>query len=1055
VDTAPPLVACRPNGHKVQYAKFGARFSLRSAFDGLATYSWTLSSNTGEQMMGKRTRFLIVITSLSVIVGAANPLWAEPAADQVQVLSPDGNVQLKFLLDQGRLDYTITFKNKAVIERSRVQFSVDGADLSQGLELGSVERYQVKETYPWRGVHCQAVNNCNGVRISLKHSKSNTSYTLDARSFNDAAAFRYIIPGGESVRVPDEATTFVIPAGSTVWYHDLEGHYEGVHEKNDVADIRAGQWVAPPMTFKLPGGAGYSSITEAALVNYSGMALQCDGNRGFNLVLGHKHHVSYPYRLRYKDEIERVSRPAAISGTITSPWRVVMIGADLNTLVNCDVVHNLCPPPDPNLFPEGINTDWVRPGRAVWRYLDGGGSSLEDMKEFSRLAGQLGFEYHVIEGFWSRWSDEQIKELVDYSRRQGVGLWFWRHSRELRTPEAREAFFKRLHDLGVVGAKIDFFDHEHKDVIDHYTALLKEAAKYHVLVNFHGANKPTGEARTWPNEMVREAVRGMEASKLADRATHDVTLPFTRYLAGHGDYTPVHFGARRANTTWTHQIATAAVFTSPLLTYAAQPANILKNPGVEMIKSIPAVWDETIVLPVSQIGEIAAFARRSGDTWFLAILNGIVTRTVQVPLSFLGQGQYRAMLVRDDKDNDAALRIENETLNQKDTLSVDLRAGGGFIARFWPGFHSPEPTAENPRLRGDRLAPAEAGAAEEKSKLKIPASSAHSAVKTLADYAGVGRHRADWMRDPASREAKQARWGVMTHYLADWRAKVDNEKMSAENWNDMVDHFDVEGLAKQIESVGAGYYLITIGQNSGYYLAPNATYDKLVGTQPSKCSRRDLVADLYEPLHKHGIKLMVYLPAGAPAGDQAARDALQWQNGPNPNKEFQFKWEQVIREWSTRWGDKVVGWWFDGCYWPNTMYRSKEAPNFESFAAAARAGNTESIVAFNPGVVPRIISVTPYEDYTAGEINDPNRVEIRRAVDGKIDGAQVHILSFLGQRWGMGSPRFTTEQVVEWSRKITEAGGAVTWDVPIQRSGLISQPFMDQLTAIGKALGRR
>jgi len=514
--------------------------------------------------MCKRTSPFIVISALSIIVCAANPLQTEPAANQVQVLSPatarrfaetspDGNVQLKFLLDQGRLNYTITFKNKAVIEPSRVQFSLDGADLSQGLELGRVERYQVKETYAWRGVHCQAVNNCNDVKVSLKHSQSNPPVldcTFEARTFNDGVAFRYVIAGDGIPRVPDEATTFVIPASSTVWYHGLEGHYEGVHDKNDVSDIRAGQWVAPPMTFKLPGGSGYASITEAALVNYSGMALQCDGNRGFNLVLGHKHHVSYPYRLRYKDEIERVSKPAAISRTITSPWRVVMIGADLNTLVNCDVVHNLCPPPDPNLFPQGINTEWLKPGRTVWRYLDGGGNSLENMKEFSRLAGQLGFEYHVVEGFWSRWSDQQIKELVDYSRQQGVGLWFWRHSRELRTPQAREAFFKRLHDLGVVGAKIDFFDHEHKDVIDQYTALLKEAAKYHVLVNFHGANKPTGEPRTWPNELVREAVRGMEASKLADRATHNVTLPFTRYLAGHGDYTPVHFGSRRANTTW-------------------------------------------------------------------------------------------------------------------------------------------------------------------------------------------------------------------------------------------------------------------------------------------------------------------------------------------------------------------------------------------------------------------------------------------------------------------------------------------------------------------------
>ena len=182
--------------------------------------------------------------------------------------------------------------------------------------------------------------------------------------------------------------------------------------------------------------------------------------------------------------------------------------------------------------------------------------------------------------------------------------------------------------------------------------------------------------------------------------------------------------------------------------------------------------------------------------------------------------------------------------------------------------------------------------------------------------------------------------------------------------------------------------------------------------------------------------------------------ALQWQNGPHRNREFQLKWEQVIREWSTRWGPKVAGWWFDGCYWPNTMYRTEEPPNFASFAAAARAGNPDSIVAFNPGVVARILSVTPHEDYTAGEINDPNRVEIRRAVDGKIDGTQVHILSYLGERWGMGAPRFPTEQVVKWSQGIRKQGGAVTWDVPIQPNGLIAQPFIDQLAAVGKALRR-
>jgi hypothetical protein len=302
---------------------------------------------------------------------------------------------------------------------------------------------------------------------------------------------------------------------------------------------------------------------------------------------------------------------------------------------------------------------------------------------------------------------------------------------------------------------------------------------------------------------------------------------------------------------------------------------------------------------------------------------------------------------------------------------------------------------------------------------------------------------------------KEARWGVMTHYLADWIARGEKIKMSVEQWNDLVDHFDVEGLAKQLESVGAGYYLITLGQNSGYYLSPNAAYDRCVGIQPSKCSRRDLVADLYDALHPRGIRLMVYLPAGAPGGDRAAREALQWQNGPYRNREFQLRWEQVIREWSSRWGPKVVGWWFDGCYWPNAMYRTAEPPNFASFAAAARAGNPDSAVAFNPGVVYRILSVTPHEDYTAGEIDQPDRLTIRRAVARKVDGAQIHVLSHLGERWGMGAPRFSAEQAVAWSRKIADAGGVVTWDTPVQRNGLISQPFLDQLTAVGQALGRR
>jgi hypothetical protein len=297
----------------------------------------------------------------------------------------------------------------------------------------------------------------------------------------------------------------------------------------------------------------------------------------------------------------------------------------------------------------------------------------------------------------------------------------------------------------------------------------------------------------------------------------------------------------------------------------------------------------------------------------------------------------------------------------------------------------------------------------------------------------------------------QARWGVMTHYLADWRARSDGVQMNVENWNKLVDGFDVEGLADQLKAAGASYHILTIGQNSGYFDCPNPTYDRIVGIQPSKCSRRDLIGDMARAEEKRGIKLMVYLPSGAPGGDRIARTNLQWRNGQFANKEFQEKWERIIADWSRRWGTNVAGWWFDGCYWPNTMYRSPEQPNFQSFGAAARAGNPMSAVAFNPGVEPRLVSVSPYEDYTAGETSDPTLLQIRRSTNGLLDGKQVHAMSFLATKWGMGEPRFTTEQVITWSQSVWKQHGAITWDVPLQKNGLISQPFLDQLTALGKA----
>lgn len=607
------------------------------------------------------------------------------AQSRVTVVSPNGRVQFELVHgDQGRLAFRVGFNRQPAIETSSLAIVVDGIDLAAGAERGKPDRYRVDETYPWRGVHAEAVNRSQGARIPVRHPASRTAYTLDVRAFDDGVAFRYVIPGAGKTRVPDETTAFVIPHGSTVWYHDFEGHYETVHTRKNVSEVTDGEWAAPPLTFKLPNNAGYGSITEAALFNFAGMGLQATGGRAFQVRLGHAQHVSYPFRLRYKDDVERLAKPAAVTGTITSPWRVVLLGADLNTLVNSDIIHNLAPPPDPTLFPRGFATEWIQPGRSVWRYLDGGDNSFEGIKEFSRMAGELGFEYNLLEGFWQKWTDDQLREMVEYSKGRNVGIWLWKHSRDLRTAEARKAFFEKCQALGIAGAKIDFFDHEAKDVIELYETMLRDTAAHRVMVNFHGANKPAGESRTWPNEMTREAVYGMEHKKGETWGAHNATIPFTRYLAGHGDYTPVVFGPRRRETSWAHQIATAAVFTSPLLVYGGHPKSLLENPAVEMIKSIPAVWDETRVLPFSEIGEVAGFARRSGKTWFVAILNGPAARKVRVDLAFLGGSDYDALLVRDNQADPAAVAVESARVTRSGHLDAELRLGGGFIARLTP-----------------------------------------------------------------------------------------------------------------------------------------------------------------------------------------------------------------------------------------------------------------------------------------------------------------------------------------------------------------------------------
>src|SRR5256886_8231653 len=231
--------------------------------------------------MRRRTFVAAALSTPPLARDLARLLRPPASSDAIRVTSPNGAIEIALLPAVGsRLTYGVPFRNRPVIEVSPLGILVDGVDVGQGVEAGQVESYGANEDYASRGVHSQASYRFNGARIALRHSASGTDSVLDVRVFDDGIAFRYIVPGKGS-RVPDEATAFALPAGATVWYHDLHGHYEGVHTKKSIADVAAGDWAAPPLTVKLPDAAGYPAVTGTPPTRGAGGVLPAERHGGF------------------------------------------------------------------------------------------------------------------------------------------------------------------------------------------------------------------------------------------------------------------------------------------------------------------------------------------------------------------------------------------------------------------------------------------------------------------------------------------------------------------------------------------------------------------------------------------------------------------------------------------------------------------------------------------------------------------------------------------------------------------------------------------------------
>lgn len=584
----------------------------------------------------------------------------------VTLESPDRAVKLEFFTEGSVLQYRLTSQGTVILLPSAMLWEVDGKQLGSHVEaINVLRRYSGNQRYETRGGHSETRDNHKGLVLNITE-KDGQTFQVEARVYPDGIAFRYLSRHENSVSVNDH-TTFCLPEETIIWAQDNWKHYEGAYRKYPLSALPGNLQAGPPVTVKYPSGI-YSVITEGGLTDFGGMSLRLVNKNTFESVIDGK---------------------TTLQGEIAIPWRVVMTG-DLQSLINNDIVSHVSPPLAASI---ARNKAWIKPGKCVWSWLANYPVTFENMKKFSDWGSELGFEYNLVDEGWSHWNEDGkdswqlVKELVDYSAAKNVKILLWKAYPDrkgidgIRTPEKRRAFFEKCKALGVAGLKIDFFDAETQDVIKYYQETLEEAAEFGLLINFHGCNKPTGATRTYPNEVSREGILGLEyGSSWADQNT---VTPFTRFLAGHGDYTALTFDkGMMGETTAAHQIATTVIFTSPLLCYGGAPADYLAHPAKEMIKAIPTTWDETKVIEPTEIGESVVIARRKGKEWFVAAITMNSLKGLSIPLAFLGKKTYTCSVVKDHPEEAQQVVLETRKLTGKDVLSVDMKKAGGFVVRF-------------------------------------------------------------------------------------------------------------------------------------------------------------------------------------------------------------------------------------------------------------------------------------------------------------------------------------------------------------------------------------
>ncbi|MCS2411027.1 glycoside hydrolase family 97 protein [Phocaeicola vulgatus] len=628
--------------------------------------------------------------------------WGSLAfAENYTVDSPDSRITVN--VETGtNTTYSVTFNGKMILNPSPISMTFDnGTVIGRNMEVKNVERSTQNQVLKpvVRQKSKQIIDHYNEMVLDAEN------YKLYFRVYNDGLAYRFHTDFPDSLKVLNEEVIYCFPEDYNTLFPEersMLSAQQPLFKPMKLSEIGTDRFCSTPILIKVDENVRIF-ISESDLESYPGMFLR---KQGKNELAGKFAAVSledYKTDDRQIFPTKRADYIARVNGTRNYPWRAMIVAENDANLITNQLIYKLAPEAEGDY-------SWVRPGKIAWDWYNAliltgvdfkCGINNDTYKYYIDFASKYEIEYVVIDDGWSEaWDvtktipEINMEELVAYGKKKNVDLILWVSWAPFR--EKIDEAFDKFSQWGIKGIKMDFMNRDDQEMVDFYYEVARKAAARKMLVDFHGAYKPTGWLRTFPNVLTSEGVAGLENHKWGSFVTpkHNVTLPFTRMVAGPMDYTPgaminfhekdhkIWFNLPASVGTRCHQLGMYVVYESPLQMLADSPSNYYREPVcMEFLSQVPVVWDETRVLKAS-VGEYVVVARRHGDTWYIGGMVGEKGQKFEIDLDFIKGNKtltyWEDGVNVDMNANDFARRVQK--VKQGDKITITMYDGGGYAA---------------------------------------------------------------------------------------------------------------------------------------------------------------------------------------------------------------------------------------------------------------------------------------------------------------------------------------------------------------------------------------